>query len=117
MPAAIEQLRAAWFFTKLDLQSAYNLIHIWERGEWKTVFSTMSGHYEYLVNPFGLANAPSVFQAFINEMFRDMLGREVVVYIDDILVYSATLWDHITHVEQFWNTFWLTTISSRLGGR
>lgn len=53
--------------------------------------STMSGHYEYLVMPFGLANAPSVFQAFVNEVFWDMLRSQVVVYIDDILVYSATL--------------------------
>ena len=54
--------------------------------------------YEYLVMPFCLANAPSVFQAFVIEVFMDMLGRQVVLYIDDILVYSATLEDHITHI-------------------
>ena len=62
-------------------------------------FSTMSGHYKYLVMPFGLVlNAPPVFQAFINDVFQDMLGRQVVVYINDILVYSATLEDHVSHI-------------------
>ena len=62
-------LRGPQFFTKLDLQSAYILIR--EGDEWKTAFSTMSGHYDYLVMTFGLANAPSVFQAFLNEVFWD----------------------------------------------
>jgi hypothetical protein len=86
--SAIEQLRSAWFFTKLDLWSAYNLICIREGDEWKTSFSMMSGHYKFLVRPFGLANAPSVFQAFVNEMLRDMLERQVIVYIDDILIFD-----------------------------
>jgi hypothetical protein len=81
---------------KLDLRSAYNLIHIREGGEWNTTFSTTSGHYVYLVMPY--ANALSVFQAFANEVVRDMIGPQVVVYIDDILVYSATLEDHVAHV-------------------
>jgi hypothetical protein len=71
----------------VDLRSAYNLIQ--EGDEWKTSFSTMSGHYEYLVMPFGLANAPLVF--------RDMLGCQIV-YINNILSYSTTLEDHITPV-------------------
>ena len=58
----------------------------------------MSRHYEFLVIPYGLANAPSVFQAFVNEMFWDMLGRQVVVYINDVLIYSATLEEHIAQV-------------------
>ncbi|XP_031679718.1 uncharacterized protein LOC116374078 [Oncorhynchus kisutch] len=95
--SAIDHLRGARFFTKLDLQSA-NLIRIREGNEWKTAFSTMSGHYEYLVMPFGLANSPSVFQAFVNEVFRDMLGRQVILYIDDILIFSTNLEDHITRV-------------------
>ncbi len=86
VPAALEQLRTAKYFTKLDLRSAYNLIRIREGDEWKMAFSTTSGHYEYLVMPFGLVNSPSVFQAFINDVFRDMLNRWVIVYIDDILI-------------------------------
>ncbi|KAI2650571.1 Transposon Tf2-9 polyprotein [Labeo rohita] len=96
--AALEQLRQAKYFTKLDLRSAYNLFRIREGDEWKTAFSTSSGHYEYCVMPFGLANSPSVFQSFINDVFRDMLDRWVIVYIDDILIYSSSLQEHILHV-------------------
>ncbi|KAI2663508.1 Transposon Tf2-9 polyprotein [Labeo rohita] len=98
VPSALEQLRSARFFTKLDLRSAYNLIRIREGDEWKTAFSTATGHYEYLVMPFGLANSPSFFQAFVNEIFRDMLHRWVIIYIDDILIYSNSYSEHIQHV-------------------
>jgi hypothetical protein len=74
----------------LDLRSAYNLVRIREGDEWKTAFSTTSGHYEYLVMPYGLRNAPSVFQSFVDKIFRDLHGQGVVVYIDDIVIYSAT---------------------------
>ncbi len=98
MPSALEQLRSAQFFTKLDLRCAYNLIRIKEGDEWKTAFSTTTGHYEYRVMPFGLVNSPSVFQSFINDVFRDMLDHYVIVYINDILIYSETLQEHIQHV-------------------
>ncbi|KAI2645331.1 Transposon Tf2-6 polyprotein [Labeo rohita] len=98
VPSALEQLRTAKIYTKLDLRSAYNLIRIREGDEWKTAFSTTSGHYEYRVMPFGLANSPSYFQAFINEVFRDMLNRWVIVYIDDILIYSDSYPEHVQHV-------------------
>ena len=71
---AIESMHRARFITKLDLRSAYNLVGIREGDEWKTAFSTTSGHYEYLVMPYGLMNAPSVFQAFVDEIFRDLHG-------------------------------------------
>ncbi|KAG1952342.1 retrotransposable element [Pimephales promelas] len=98
VPAALELLRTAKFYTKLDLRCAYNLIRIREGDEWKTAFSTCTGHYEYQVMPFGLSNSPAVFQSFINDIFRDMLHRTVIIYIDDILIYSNTLKDHIQHV-------------------
>ncbi|KAL0157255.1 hypothetical protein M9458_048501, partial [Cirrhinus mrigala] len=98
VPPALDQLRSARFYTKLDLRSAYNLICIREGDEWKTAFSTTSGHYEYRVMPFGLANSPSYFQAFVNEVFCDMLNRWVIVYMDDILIFSNTRSDHIQHV-------------------
>ncbi|KAL0173707.1 hypothetical protein M9458_029675, partial [Cirrhinus mrigala] len=98
VPLALEQLRSARFYTKLDLRSAYNLIRICKGDEWKTAFSTTSRHYEYRVMPFGLANSLSYFQAFVNEVFRDMLNRWVIVYIDDILIYSNTYADHVLHV-------------------
>uniref|UniRef100_A0A4W5QWH4 ribonuclease H n=1 Tax=Hucho hucho TaxID=62062 RepID=A0A4W5QWH4_9TELE len=98
--SAIESMHGARFFTKLDLRSAYNLVRIREGDEWKTAFCTTSGHYEYLVMPYGLVNAPSVFQAFVNKIFRDLHGQGVVVYIDDILIYSATHAEHVSLVRR-----------------
>ncbi|KAL0204491.1 hypothetical protein M9458_002509, partial [Cirrhinus mrigala] len=98
VPPALEQLRRAKIYTKLDLRSAYNLIRIREGDEWKTAFSTTSGHYEYRVMPFGLANSPSYFQAFVNDVFRDMLNRWVIIYIDNILIYSDSYSEHVQHV-------------------
>ncbi len=98
VPAVLGQLRKARYFTKLDLRCPHNLIRIREGDEWKTAFSTTTGHYEYLAMPIGLANSPSVFQSFINDVFRDMLNCWVIVYIDDILIYSETYEDHVKHV-------------------
>ncbi|KAL0187827.1 hypothetical protein M9458_014926, partial [Cirrhinus mrigala] len=79
---------------------AYNLIRIRKGDEWKTVFVTPSGHYEYWVMPYGLSNSPSIFQNFMNEIFRHMLNRFVIIYIDDILIYSPNLEEHRCHVTQ-----------------
>ncbi|KAK3553382.1 hypothetical protein QTP70_003555 [Hemibagrus guttatus] len=98
IPAALEQLREAKIYTKLDLRSAYNLIRIKEGDQWKTAFLTTRGHYEYRVMPYGLANAPAVFQSFINEIFRDIMNKYVVAYIDDILIYSKSVEEHQSHV-------------------
>ncbi|KAK3517535.1 hypothetical protein QTP70_012614 [Hemibagrus guttatus] len=95
VPAVLEQLGRARVFTKLDLRSVYNLVHIRKGDEWKTAFHTTRGHYEYCVMPFGLTNAPAVFQAFINKVFRDLLGKGVIAYIDDILVYSTSMEEHV----------------------
>ncbi|KAI2661123.1 Transposon Tf2-9 polyprotein [Labeo rohita] len=100
VPAALEQLRSARIFTKLDLRSAYNLVRIREGDEWKTTFVTPTGHYEYLVMPYGLVNAPSVFQNFIHEVLREFLHHFVVVYIDDILIYSQSEAEHRHHVAE-----------------
>ncbi|KAK3541826.1 hypothetical protein QTP86_005772 [Hemibagrus guttatus] len=78
VPAALEQLRGSRVFTKLDLRSAYNLVRIRKGDEWKTAFHMTRGHYEYCVMPFGLTNAPAVFQALINEVFRDLLGPSLL---------------------------------------
>ncbi|KAK3569596.1 hypothetical protein QTP86_002532 [Hemibagrus guttatus] len=113
VPAALEQLRGAKFFTKLDLLATNktftpetrvqdlvltNLVRIREGDEWKIAFHTTHGHYEYLVMPFGLTNAPAVFQSLINKVFQDILGKWVIAYIDDILVYSTSLEEHVRHV-------------------
>jgi hypothetical protein len=75
-------MHRARFFTKLDLRSEYHQVRIREGDKWKMAFSTTSGHYEYLVMPYGLMNAPSVFQSFVDEIFRDLHGQGVLVYID-----------------------------------
>ena len=98
IPTIIKQMHGVQYLTKLDLRRACNLVRIRAGDKWKMAFSTTTGHYKYLIMPFGLSNAPSVFQAFINKVFRDMLGRGVGVYIDDILVYSADLTQHVSLV-------------------
>ena len=87
MSTAFEQLQGATFFIKLDLRNAYNLVRIQEGDEWTTAFNTPRWHYECLVMPFRLSNAPAVFQAFVNDVLREMLEHFVYVYLDDILIF------------------------------
>jgi len=94
-----DRLAGAQHFTALDLRGAYNLIRMKEGEEWKTAFRTRYGHYEYLVMPFGLTNAPATCQALINNVLRAHLDIFVVAYLDDILVYSRTMPEHIQHVK------------------
>lgn len=96
--SAFNSLHQATVFTKLDLRNAYHLVRIKAGDEWKTAFNTPLGHFEYLVMPFGLTNAPAVFQCLINDVLRDMLNRFVFVYLDDILIFSQTLQEHVQHV-------------------
>ncbi|SPC61388.1 related to pol protein [Ustilago sp. UG-2017b] len=103
LPLIEEQLfllRKARIYTKLDLRAAYNLIRIAKGDEWKTAFGTQLGLYEYLMMPFGLANAPAHFQSFINDIFRDIIGVYVVVYLDDFLIFSDTEESHVKHVTE-----------------
>lgn len=100
MSTAFDQLGGATIFTKLDLRNAYHLIRVRRGDEWKTAFITPSGHYEYLVMPFGLTNCPAAFQAFVNDVLREFLGRFVYVFLDDILIFSPDLDTHVQHVRQ-----------------
>ncbi|KAK3542360.1 hypothetical protein QTP86_025865 [Hemibagrus guttatus] len=85
VPLALERLRGATVFTKLDLCSTYNLIRIREGDEWKTAFVTSTGHYEYLVMPYGLVNAPSVFQDFMHEVLREFLHSSITSPLTSLL--------------------------------
>ncbi|KAF8753261.1 hypothetical protein RHS01_06869 [Rhizoctonia solani] len=94
------KLRHAKMFTKLDLRWGYNNVRIKEGDEWKTAFRTKYGLFEYLVMPFGLTNAPAAFQHFMNNLFRDLIDVTVVIYLDDILIFSEDPKDHPTHVRK-----------------
>uniref|UniRef100_A0A8C1QTJ1 Gypsy retrotransposon integrase-like protein 1 n=1 Tax=Cyprinus carpio TaxID=7962 RepID=A0A8C1QTJ1_CYPCA len=100
MSSAFERLQGSSIFTKLDLRNAYHLVRIREGDEWKTAFNTPRGHFEYLVMPFGLSNSPAVFQALVNDVLRDMIDQFIYVYLDDILIFSSSLQEHVQHVRR-----------------
>jgi len=96
----LDRLAGAKIFTKLDVKHAYHRLRIREGDEWKTAFRTPLGLFEYMVVPFGLANAPAAFQSYINKTLREYLDVFVVVYLDDIVVYSSREEDHEGHVRK-----------------
>ena len=96
----LDRFKMANYFTKIDLRGAYNLVRIVKGDEWKTAFRTRYGHFEYKVMPFGLCNAPASFQYFMNDILSDCLDIFCVVYLDDILIFSPNLNDHIKHVKE-----------------
>ena len=96
----LDRLCKAVYFINLDIIAAFNKIQIAAGEEWKTAFRTCLGFYEYLVMPFGLANTPSSFQNFINDILENnILDIFVTAYIDDILVFSKKLKEHRQHIK------------------
>ena len=94
-----EELYGAAWFTTLDLRSGFHQISVKPEDQYKTAFHTHHGHYEYLVMPYGLTGAPATFQSIMNHVLAPLLRKCVVVFIDDILIYSQTYTEHVYHVQ------------------
>ena len=101
----IDRLFGAKYFTKLDLRSGYHQVRVAEEDIQKTAFNTRYGQFEYLVVPFGLTSAPSTFMALMNHILHPYLDKFAIAYLDDVLIFSKTLEDHVVHVRTILDEF------------
>jgi len=106
MTTLMEQVETSQVFSKLDLKLGFNLLRIAKGHEWKTAFKTRYGLYEYTVMPIGLMNAPSIFQRHLNNILSEKIDCHVVIYIDDILIYTQTKEEHVELMR--WVLKWLS---------
>jgi hypothetical protein len=101
----IDRLFGAKYFTKLDLRAGYHQVRVAEEDIQKTAFNTRYGQFEYLVVPFGLTSAPSTFMALMNHILHPYLDKFAIAYLDDVLIYSKTLDEHVIHVRTILDEF------------
>ncbi|KAJ9520421.1 hypothetical protein QJQ45_000182 [Haematococcus lacustris] len=110
----LDQLSGAQVFSKIDLRSGYHQITVAEDDIPKTAFRTRYGHYEFTVLPFGLCNAPATFQQLMNDVFKPHLDDFVLVYLDDILVFSKSAADHERHLHLTLSLLWQHQLCANL---